>query len=187
MCGVCCFVAGIVAPLLGMYLLTLEWLAGVSLHPWVHLIGTTLLIIGIPLILFAGFCLDWAEGKPKERPPSNRNNQSVTRLIHVLTIAALFSTATLVKGQQTIFNVPTTDVLEKGRVYVELDASLKPTDGDRVSKYSSFVPRLVVGAGKGIEIGLNVTGNVQPGPDSTTLVPTIKWRPYQNEAVGGPS
>ena len=183
-CGVCCFIAGIVAPLLGMFLLTLEWLAGVTVHPWFHAIGTTLLIVGIPLIVFAGFCLDWAEAKPKERRPSNRNNQGVTRLIHVLTIAAMFSTATLVKGQQTIFNVPTTDVLQKGRVYLELDASLKPTDGDRVSKYSSFVPRVVVGAGKGIEFGLNVTGNVQPGPDSTTLVPTIKWRPYHNEDSG---
>ena len=32
-------------------------------------------------------------------------------------------------GQQTIFNVPTTDVLDKGKVYAELDTSLKPTDG----------------------------------------------------------
>ena len=66
-CGVCCFIAGIVAPVLGMFLLTLEWLAGVTVHPGLHAIGTTLLIVGIPLIVFAGFCLDWAEAKPKER------------------------------------------------------------------------------------------------------------------------
>ena len=51
-------------------------------------------------------------------------------------------------GQQTIFNVPTTDVLDKGKVYAELDASLKPTDGTLVTRFSSFVPRIVIGAGK---------------------------------------
>ena len=89
-----------------------------------------------------------------------------------------------VAAQQTIFNVPTTDVLDKGKVYVELDASLKPTDGALVPKFSSFVPRVVVGAGSHVEIGLNITGNIQPGPDATTLVPTIKWRPYQGKDNG---
>lgn len=91
---------------------------------------------------------------------------------------------TLARGQQTIFNVPTTDVLDKGKVYAELDASLKPTDGTLVPKFSSIVPRIVVGAGSRVEIGLNLTGNIQPGPDSTTLVPTIKWKPYQDEDNG---
>jgi hypothetical protein len=90
----------------------------------------------------------------------------------------------LVHGQQTIFNVPTTDVLEKGKVYAELDASLKPTDGDVVRKFSSFVPRVVVGAGNHLEMGLNITGNIQPGLDSTTLVPTIKWKAYQDKDNG---
>jgi len=75
-------------------------------------------------------------------------------------------------------------VLDKGKVYVELDASLKPTDGTLVPKFSSFVPRVVVGAGSGVEVGLNITGNIQPGPDSTTLVPTIKWKPYQGKDNG---
>jgi hypothetical protein len=87
-------------------------------------------------------------------------------------------------AQQTIFNVPTTDVLDKGKVYAELDTSLKPTNGDVMPKFSSFVPRVVIGAGNRVEIGLNITGNIQPGPDSTTLVPTIKWKPYQGENNG---
>jgi len=40
-------------------------------------------------------------------------------------VAVLLGTALSVSAQQTIFNVPTTDVLEKGKVYVELDASFK--------------------------------------------------------------
>ena len=102
-----------------------------------------------------------------------------TRGISIVFLAVLYGALSLVQGQQTLFNVPSTDVLAKGKVYAELDASLKPTDGAVVTKFSSFVPRVVVGAGNRVEIGLNLTGNIQPGADSTTLVPTIKWKPYQ--------
>lgn len=84
-------------------------------------------------------------------------------------------------AQQTIFNVPTTDVLDKGKVYGELDASFKFNDQRDVRRFSSFVPRVVVGVGGNVEVGLNVNGNIQPGADSTTLVPTVKWRFYQNK------
>jgi len=85
-----------------------------------------------------------------------------------------------IRGQQTIFNVPTTDVLDRGKVYAELDVSFKPNQ----PRFSSFVPRVVVGVGGNVEVGLNMTGNIQPGADSTAIVPTIKWRFYQNEKSG---
>ena len=108
-----------------------------------------------------------------------RNRKNVIRKFFMVGLVLFCGSMSLAHGQQTIFNVPSTDVLDKGKVYAELDASLKPTDGAVVPKFSSFVPRVVVGAGSRIEIGLNVTGNIQPGADSTTLVPTIKWKPYQ--------
>ncbi|MET0753558.1 MAG: hypothetical protein ABWZ66_09300 [Pyrinomonadaceae bacterium] len=86
-----------------------------------------------------------------------------------------------VNAQQTVFNVPTADVLDKGKVYVELDASFKTNNDEVLRKFSSFVPRVVAGAGRNVEIGLNLAGNVQPGADTTTLVPSVKWRFYQNE------
>lgn len=84
-------------------------------------------------------------------------------------------------AQQTIFNVPTSDVLDRGKVYVELDASFKPNAQSGLGRFSSFVPRFVIGTGANVEVGLNVTGNIQPGSDSTALVPTVKWKFYQNE------
>jgi hypothetical protein len=84
-------------------------------------------------------------------------------------------------GQQTIFNVPTADVLDRGKVYVELDAAFKIDRRDQFGRFSSFVPRLVVGVGNKVEVGVNVTGNIQPGSDSTTIVPTVKWKFYENE------
>jgi len=76
--------------------------------------------------------------------------------------------------------VPKTDVLDRGKVYVELDAALKLDDRASFNRFSSFVPRVVVGVGGNVEVGLNVTGNVQPGSDSTAIVPTVKWKFYQN-------
>ena len=78
------------------------------------------------------------------------------------------------RAQQTLFNVPSADVLDRGKVYAELDVSFKPVE----PKFSSFVPRVVVGVGGRVEVGLNVTGNVQPGADTTTLVPSVKWKAY---------
>jgi hypothetical protein len=88
------------------------------------------------------------------------------------------------QAQQTIFNVPTTDVLDKGKVYFELDVSFKPNDSQTVGRFSSFVPRLVIGAGSNVEVGLNVTGNIQPGLDATTMAPTVKWKLYQGKDNG---
>jgi hypothetical protein len=88
------------------------------------------------------------------------------------------------QAQQTIFNVPTTDVLDKGKVYVEVDISFKPNNAGAVNRFSAFVPRVVFGTGGNVEVGLNVTGNVQPGADSTTLSPTAKWKAYQGKDNG---
>ena len=96
----------------------------------------------------------------------------------VVLVLVLCGGVMVAHAQQTVFNVPTTDVLDKGKVYFELDISAKPNDSDALNKFSSFVPRLVMGAGHNIEFGLNILGNVQPGPDSTTLVPAFKWRAY---------
>ena len=89
-CGVCCFIAGILAPVLGMVFLALEWVAGVTLHTWLYGVGTTLLIIGIPLILFAGFCLDWAEAGQKADSPG-RNQRSQFKLIQASALTTLLA------------------------------------------------------------------------------------------------
>ena len=106
----------------------------------------------------------------------------VERARRKILVPAIFPIlACVAYSQQTIFNVPTTDVLDKGKVYFELDAAFKVNNDDALRKFSSFVPRVVVGAGGNVEVGLNLTGNIQPGTDSTTLVPTVKWKFYQNE------
>jgi hypothetical protein len=109
-------------------------------------------------------------------------------IIYVAAIGSLFGCGTLLeaRAQQTLFNVPSSDVLPKAKVYGELDLSWKPNDNARnvVQSFSSFVPRVVIGAGGDMEVGLNIAGNIQPGPDTTTLVPVIKWRVYNGKDNG---
>jgi len=106
----------------------------------------------------------------------------ITRIAMI--IVAAFWIVGAAGAQQTIFNVPSTDILSRGKVYGELDAAFKVNDQTALNRFSSFIPRVVVGVGGNVEVGLNVTGNIQPGADSTTLVPTGKWRFYQNEKSG---
>lgn len=107
-----------------------------------------------------------------------RDLLGVVLMSGIFVLLFLFALVSTTQAQQTIFNVPTTDVLDKGKVYAELDVPFKPNDDDSVGKFSSFVPRIVVGAGGRTEVGLNVTGNIQPGADVTSLVPTIKVKLY---------
>lgn len=97
---------------------------------------------------------------------------------------AFFGNSVRASAQQTIFNVPSTDVLNRGQVYVELDVPFKPNDSDILNRFSSFVPRVVVGVGGRTEVGLNLTGNIQPGADTTTLAPTVKHKLYDGGGNG---
>jgi hypothetical protein len=72
--GVCCFIAGILAAVLGSLVTASGWILGVEVHPWIRGAGTGLLIVTIPLILFAGFFLDWAERSPT-KPNDNDRHQ----------------------------------------------------------------------------------------------------------------
>jgi len=146
----------------------------------------------IPLLAFGAYCLDLLETKtvalftPLETPAVEAASVSVTaqvvqqsgsrRLNRVLPLLVLLlvGPATTARAQQTVFNVPTTDVLPAGKLYFEMDISAKPVD----PKFSSFVPRLATGVGGRVEVGVNITGNIQPGPDSTTIVPAVKWKVY---------
>jgi hypothetical protein len=112
-----------------------------------------------------------------------RHKHLTVRAVSVFLIAVCVS-AGRAGAQQTIFNVPSTDVLDRGKVYAELDASFKPNGSEALGRFSSFVPRVVVGAGGRVEVGLNVTGNVQPGPDTTALVPAVKYKFYDGGKDG---
>lgn len=185
----CGLLGGILAALTGSLMLVAAWLTGhqdggLSLYG----MGSGLLVSMIPLLILGAHCLDLSERRETGHQRHNQdglhavaNGHGQTRARFAGASALLlllcgFSTTT--QAQQTIFNVPSSDVLDKGKVYGELDVTFKPNDSDVLNRFSSFVPRVVVGTGGRVEVGLNVTGNINPGPDSTTLVPAIKWKAY---------
>jgi hypothetical protein len=92
-----------------------------------------------------------------------------------------------VMAQSTIFNIPTTDTVAKGKVYAEFDF-LPQVPGTDVSRTYLYNPRVVVGAPRNIEIGVNFpTYNTRASGASATnayLQPDAKWKFYENEKAG---
>ena len=82
-------------------------------------------------------------------------------------------------AQETIFNVPSGDILDKGKVYGEFDFAYL---WDASS--GTYTPRMVAGIGHRIEIGINLNGITSPGPSQTTPTPTLKWKAYDGGKNG---
>lgn len=82
-------------------------------------------------------------------------------------------------SQQTVFNVPSGDVLDRRKIYLEFDATYMPQNAVR-----SFTPRIVVGVGHRVEVGLNLNGFSAPGNLQATPTATIKWKAYDGGKNG---
>ena len=124
---------------------------------------------------------------PKHQPTNRTNNcgsrrsstSSLNSRLLVWLAAALFGCVTASRAQETIYNVPSGDVLDSGKGYLEFDAAYMPHTSVR-----SFTPRLVVGVGHHVEIGLNLNGLSAPGDPQATPTPTIKWKAYDGGTNG---
>src|SRR5262249_3274387 len=66
-------------------------------------------------------------------------------------------------AQSTIFNIPSTDVVAKKKVYFEFDLITHLESHDN-GGFQTYVPRVVVGLGKGVEMGLNIATTDFAGP-----------------------
>lgn len=89
-----------------------------------------------------------------------------------------------VQAQSLIFNTPSTDVVAKGKAYVEMDwfGHLESLDQ---GGYHGFYPRVVVGVGKGVEVGANVSWSKSLTPNQPVqVIPNVKWQAYSNEKTG---
>ena len=88
----------------------------------------------------------------------------------------LFCSAQLALAQSTLFNIPTTDTVAKGSVYLEFDylpQIPKPSFADRQYIIN---PRVVAGPGDNVEFGSNFQ-IFHSSPTTTTLFqPNIKWK-----------
>lgn len=93
-------------------------------------------------------------------------------------LLALFA-ARCAFAQETVFDVPSADFLDKGKVYLEQDGTIRFHDPS-----ATFTPRLVFGVGHQIEVGVNFNGLSAPEVGELNLSPTVKWQPWKSANSG---
>src|SRR6478609_2203875 len=96
----------------------------------------------------------------------------------------LFGKIDAVFAQSTIFNVPTTDIVAKGKVYFEFDFQPQLPEPSGSSRIVIYDPRLVVGLAPNVEAGINVASFHQPDTTEVLLQPNLKWRFFNNDSDG---
>jgi len=100
----------------------------------------------------------------------------------VLLCAVAFNEG-VASAQSTLFNIPSTDVVSERKVYVEFDF-ISHLEDHEDGGFQTFVPRVVVGLGKGFEVGSNFSFTDALAPDQPVEIqPNIKWRFYGGESV----
>lgn len=96
----------------------------------------------------------------------------------------LVLTMQAVSAQTVIINTPSTDVVPEQTVYVRFDFLGHLADYQN-GGFQTYVPRVVYGTGKGIEVGLNAAWTKAGIPDQPVeLQPSVKWQFYNNEKKG---
>ncbi len=108
--------------------------------------------------------------------------KSIVGTVSFLSILIL-SNAHIASAQSTIFNIPSTDVVAKKKVYFEFDF-LSHLDSHANGGFQSYVPRTVVGIAKGLEAGVNVAVTDVGGPKLVEIQPNIKWQFFNSEKEG---
>jgi hypothetical protein len=95
---------------------------------------------------------------------------------HGFAIGLVLLLSAAASAQQTIFNVPSADVLDSGKLYLEEDDLWRRSDPN----FAIFTGRGVYGLGSHVEAGVNVGGFTTPGRSVPSATLAVKWQPYQS-------
>jgi hypothetical protein len=128
--------------------------------------------------------------KKTDQAPRQQKALSVTtsRLkTFVVVPGAFVALMTLQHGtavaQSTLFNIPSTDVISKKKVYFEFDF-ISHLEGHEKGGIQTYATRVVVGLGKGVEAGANLATTHSAAPTIVYVQPNMKWQFYSNEESG---
>jgi len=87
-------------------------------------------------------------------------------------------------AQSTLFNIPSTDVVAEKKTYVEFDF-ISHLESHNNGGFQAYIPRVVYGVAKKVEIGTNVAFVDALAPDQPVeLQPNIKFQFYAKEKTG---
>lgn len=110
--------------------------------------------------------------------------KSIVGVFITLCAVLLLCGAETVQAQSTLFNIPSTDVVSKKKVYLEFDF-ISHLEHHNNGGFQAYIPRAVVGVGKSVEVGVNVAFTDALAPDQPVEIqPNIKFQFYQNEKKG---
>ena len=112
------------------------------------------------------------------------NRSRLALFLPVLLFILCLSGQRAATAQSTLMNIPSTDVVAAKRVYVEFDF-LTNYAWQREGSFQNYIPRTVIGAGRNIEVGANVSYTHVSGESlPIEIQPNIKWQVYSNEGNG---
>ncbi|HEY3102518.1 MAG TPA: hypothetical protein VGJ69_02930 [Pyrinomonadaceae bacterium] len=88
-------------------------------------------------------------------------------------------------AQSSIVNAPSTGVVAPKKLYVEMDFITNYAWQRDGAKFQNYLPRVVVGIGRNVEVGANVSyTRVSGGGAPVEIQPNAKWQFYGNEEKG---
>ena len=107
-------------------------------------------------------------------------NLSTAPLVLIFILAAAIQLC----AQSSLFSIPTTDVIDKGSTYFEVDFDTHFARSSQ-DRWQSFGAMAVRGIGKRSEIGLNIYGlKASDGFEPLELQPNVKFKIFENETNG---
>lgn len=118
------------------------------------------------------------------------NKMKLPKINQAALSVALLATSFLltcgaVAAQTTLFNVPSTDVVSAGKVYLEMDFITNYAWERGDNQFENYLPRTVIGVARNVEVGANVSYTRVPGGgEPLELQPNVKWQFYNNEEKG---
>src|SRR6266481_2304158 len=119
------------------------------------------------------------------RFPTNKRTRMKNHKFTVWFLALLlFLSAQNAIAQSTIFNIPTTDTVSKGKGYFEFDFLAQIPKPELTDRLYIYDPRLVVGLGPNLEAGVNVASFHTSGATNVFAQPNIKWRFFSSVNEG---
>lgn len=85
-----------------------------------------------------------------------------------------------ISAQSTLYNIPSTDTVEEKFTYIEADY-ITHFGSSSKGGFRSGGYRLVYGAKRNLEVGVNIFHTRSEGSSKTELQPNVKWRFFRNE------
>jgi hypothetical protein len=116
-----------------------------------------------------------------------RRGALFVRVPTVFIVLLFVLVAQTARAQSTLFNIPSTDTVDKGKGYFEFDFLPQAPGPDAGARIVIYNPRFIAGLPHDAEVGVNIPifHNSDFDPTSLSYIqPNLKWKYYKNDGMG---